>query len=161
MRNAAFPILKVVTSLFCRFGDLRIMLNIKFPTSLSPEEKNMLRSVLDEGEIAKLEATIERKALLSGFQDYLKPVGNLPVFHKSEDITSNAYVLLVDAALSAPGRVVEWTFAAVRECELAFQVWRPGPLFEPNSASLYIVRCGGQDPPPPATSRPTLSTVFS
>jgi DnaJ-class molecular chaperone len=113
---------KRCNTLLFRFGDLRIMLNIKFPTSLSPEEKQLLRSVLDEGEIAKLEATIERKALLSGFQDYLQPVGNAPVFHKSEDITSNAYVLLVDAALSAPGRVVEWTFAAVRECELAFQV---------------------------------------
>lgn len=109
------------------FGDLRIMLNIKFPTSLSAEEKQLLRSVLDEGEIAKLEATIERKALLSGFQDYLRPVGNDAVFHKSEDVTSNAYVLLVDAPLNAPGRVVEWTFAAIRECELSFQVWRPGP----------------------------------
>lgn len=110
-----------------QFGDLRIMLNIKFPTSLSPEEKLLLRSVLDEGEIAKLEATIERRALLSGFQDYLKPVGNDPVFHKSEDVTNNAFVLLVDAPLTAPGRVVEWTFAAIRECELAFQVWRPEP----------------------------------
>ena len=88
---------------------------------------SVFRSVLDEGEIAKLEATIERKALLTGFQDFLKPVGNDPVFHKSEDVTSNTFVLLVDAPLSAPGRVVEWIFAAVRECELAFQVWRPGP----------------------------------
>ena len=103
------------------------MLNIKFPTSLSAEEKQLLRSVLDEGEIAKLEATIERRALLSGFQDYLQPVGNNPIFHKSEDVTSNAFVLLVDAPLNAPGRVVEWTFAAIRECELSFQIWRPGP----------------------------------
>jgi len=121
------------------YGDLIVMFDIDFPRRLDDAEKELLGSVLDEEEIAKIEQMIFRRSVQENLAVLARPIGHTLLSRPG--IESFSMVHMIDLALAIPyhGLLQEWALFATAPGSITLQVWRPAPRtgeFADHSYSL-------------------------
>jgi hypothetical protein len=116
-----------------------VMFDIDFPRRLDDAEKELLGSVLDEEEIAKIEQMIFRRSVQENLAVLARPIGHTLLSRPG--IESFSMVHMIDLALAIPyhGLLQEWALFATAPGSITLQVWRPAPRtgeFADHSYSL-------------------------
>jgi len=106
---------------------------------LDEEEKELLSSVLDEEEIAKIEQMILKRSISENLEKLNRPIGH--ALQPRPGVESFAYANLIDVSAVIPfaGMLTEWALFVSQPGWIALQVWRPAPAdgsFPENSFSL-------------------------
>mmetsp|Transcript_15472 Transcript_15472/g.34582 ORF Transcript_15472/g.34582 Transcript_15472/m.34582 type:complete len:692 (-) Transcript_15472:171-2246(-) len=148
IRNEGMPVLHAGS-----YGDLVVAFDIDFPKRLDDAEKELLSSVLDEEEIAKIEQMILRRSIQENLAVLNRPIGH-PIMARP-GLESFNMVHMIDLALVIPfhGLLTEWSIFALAPGRVTLQVWRPAPRsgeFADHSYSLMGQTAIELDQPGPA-----------
>ena len=113
------------------YGDLTILFDIDFPKKLDEEEKDLLSSVLDEEEIAKIEAIITKRAVSENLDAMNKPLGHS--LQPRPGVESFAFANIIDLSMEMKNAamLIEWSLFVAQPGWISLQVWRPAPRTEP------------------------------